>query len=85
MLGKVDMKDPLAALAVIAATGTMLSCSARIPDNDRPEDFGSSAGSGRELHGGTLYPIRYGYRGGPYTSFGKPRLKNNPAPGQPEN
>jgi len=73
------MRDRLAALAVIAAAAAILSCSnAGTPDIDSQQDRGSSAGKGQDLPGTTLYPIRYGYRGGPYTSGGKPRQKTDP-------
>jgi len=75
-------KDRLAALAVIVAAGTILSCAnAGAPDSDSPQDRGSSARNGQDQPG--VYPIRYGYRGGPYTSGGKPRAKTGPGEATP--
>ena len=77
--GGVAMRDRLAALAVVAVAGAILSCSnAGAPDIDSQQNRGSSAGNGQDQPGATLYPIRYGYRGGPYTSGGKPRQKTDP-------
>src|SRR5215469_12424164 len=76
---EVALKDRLAALAVVAAAGTILSCAnANTPVSDSQQDRGSSAGNGQDQPGAALYPIRYGYRGGPYTSGGKPRAKTGP-------
>jgi len=73
---EVAMRDRLAALAVVAAAETILSCAnANAPGSDSQQDRGSSAGNGQNQNGATLYPIRYGYWGGPYISGGKPRLK----------
>jgi hypothetical protein len=74
------MKDPMIVLAIMAAGGVMLSCSANAPRSDHSEEYSPSAGSGPDPHGATLNPIRYGYRGGPYTSFGRPKPKNNSVP-----
>jgi len=78
------MRDRLAALAAVAAAGAILSCSnAGTPDIDSQQDRGSSAGKGQDQPGATLYPIRYGYRGGPYTSGGKPRPTTGPGEATP--
>src|SRR5215813_1943447 len=62
--GGVALRDRLAALAVVAAAGTVLSCAnAGAPDSDGQQDRGSSAGKGQDQPGATLYPIRCGYRG----------------------
>ena len=82
--GGVAMRDRLAALAVVAAAGAILSCSnAGAPDIDSQQDRGSSAGNGQDQPGATLHPIRYGYRGGPYTSGGKPRPTTGPGEATP--
>jgi len=72
------VKELMIALAIMAAGG-VLSCS-NDPHSDHPEEDGPSAESGTDPHGATLNPIRYGYRGGPYTSFGRPKPKNNSVP-----
>jgi len=73
------MRDRLAALAAVAAAGAILSCSnTGAPDIDSQQDRGSSFGNGQDQPGATLHPIRYGYRGGPYTSGGKSRPKTGP-------
>jgi hypothetical protein len=53
------------AFALVAAAGTMLGCSVRVSDDNRATDQGFTAGDVSNAHGATLYPIRYGYRGGP--------------------
>jgi len=77
------MKDRLAALAVVAAAGTILSCADGPPNSDDQQDRGSSGGNGQNQLGPTVYPIRYGYRGGPYTSGGRPRPKTGPGEATP--
>jgi len=78
------MTDRLAALAVVAAAGTILNCSnAGAPDIESQQDCGSSAGNGQNQNGTSLYAIRYGYRGGPYTSGGKRRPKTGPGEAPP--
>ena len=78
------MRHRLAALAVVAAAGAILSCSnAGAPAIDSQQDRGSYTGNGQDQPGATLYPIRYGYRGGPYTSGGKPRPKTGPGEATP--
>ena len=69
------VKDRVAAFALVAAAGTVMSCSARVSDDSRLTDQGFAKGAS-EARGG-LYPIRYGYRGGPYTHNGKPRPKTD--------
>jgi hypothetical protein len=60
-----------------------LSCAdAGAPDGCQ-QDRGSSAGNGQNQHGASLYPIRYGYRGGPYTDDGKPRPRTDPSEASP--
>jgi hypothetical protein len=55
----------------------MASCSAGVSDNDPPkQDQGAMVTEGSNARGAPLYPIRYGYRGGPYTRNGKPRPKS---------
>ena len=76
------MKDQLAAFALMAAAGTIVSCSARVSDRD-PRDQGSTAMDGSGVSNAALYAIRYGFRGGPYTYNGKPRPKSNAAPALP--
>src|SRR5262245_42913752 len=80
--GGVAMRNRLAALAAVAAAGAILSCSnTGVPAIDSQQDRG--AGNGQDQPGATLYPIRYGYRGGPYTSGGKPRPKTGPGEATP--
>ena len=76
-LGRTFVQFRLSVLVLLAMTGTMLGCGgAATPANERPPEKDPSAGNLGDQRGNTaLHPVRYGYRGGPYTSGGKPRPK----------
>jgi hypothetical protein len=64
---------------LLATAGTTLGRGgAGTPANERPPEKDQSADNqGDQRASRALHPVRYGYRGGPYTSGGKPRPKVN--------
>jgi hypothetical protein len=62
-------------LSMLVVTAAVYSTCAHAGERDRIPDPGAYGYAGTGAHPHVLYPIRYGYRGGPYTRAGKIRAK----------